>query len=160
MRKPNKHLEVLERKATIYSGIPERKPTSHRSMSVFRLISWSLCVLVVVVLTGCISPEETASGSPKGKLLKEAGEFASDLKAHDKLPGYSSNEHGRLITSAAWKGGHVSYPATVTVRAWKEGDDTTYCYALVKDNPESNWQLTKVTHLDKSDQVIEQFVPK
>ncbi len=112
-----------------------------------------------MLLAACTTGK-SAAGSAKGKLIKEAEEYASGLRASGKLPGFSSNEHGREITSALWKGGDVSYPATVTVRAWKEGDDTTYCYSLVKNTPASAWQLTSATHLDSHDQVIEQLLPK
>ncbi len=117
-------------------------------------------MLVAGGLTGCTSPEKAVARSAKGELLKEAGLYASNLKANGKLPGYSSHEHGRLITSALWKSGHVSYPAAVSVRAWKEGDETTYCYELEKDTPDSSWHLTKADHLDRNGKVIEELYPK
>lgn len=117
------------------------------------------CIPLAIALAGCISPI-TAARSDKGKLLQEAEQYASDLKRQDKLPGYSSNEHGRVIVRAPWDGGHVSYPASVTLRAWKEGDRTKYCYDLVKDDPQSTWQLTKASHLDRHNKLIDQLYPK
>ncbi len=118
-----------------------------------------VCFLFLIVVTACTTENSTAR-STKGKLVKEAGEYASALKAEGKLPGFSSNEHGREIASAAWKGSLVSYPAEVTVRAWKQGDESTYCYTFVKDMPDSAWQLTKAIRADKNETVLEQFLPK
>jgi len=119
----------------------------------------SLGIFLVAVFAGCINPE-TAARSPKAELLQDAERYALDLKAQDKLPGYSSKEHGKVIASAPWNGGNVSYPASVTVRAWKQGDETTYCYAFVKNSPVSIWHLSQATHLDKHDNVLEQLYPK
>ena len=118
-----------------------------------------LCIPLAVVLAGCIS-RQTAGSSPEGKLLQDAEQYARDLKDQDKLPGYGSKEHGRVIAMAPWTSGEVSYPASVTVRAWKKGDETMYCYDLVKDSPQSTWQLTKATHLDKQKKLIDQLYPK
>src|SRR5215831_7774805 len=115
-----------------------------------------LCIPLGILLAGCIS-QQTAARSSKGKLLQEAEQYASDLKRQDKLPGYASQERGRVIASAPWTGGEVSYPASVMVRAYKEGDNTTYRYYLVKDSPESTWELTKATHLDGHDKLIDQL---
>jgi hypothetical protein len=117
-----------------------------------------LCIPLGILLAGCVS-QQTAARSSKGKLLQDAEQYASDLKGQDKLPGYASQEHGRVIASAAWSGGEVSYPASVMVRAYKEGDETTYRYDLLKDSPESAWQLTKATHLDRHDKVIDELYP-
>jgi hypothetical protein len=128
-------------------------------MKRFRQFATFLGLFSAIILTGCIS-QQTAAHSAKGQLLQEAERYTSDLKGQDKLPGYSSNERGRVIASAPWKGGNVSYPASVFVRAWKEGDETIFCYDLVKDTPESNWQLTRATHLDKDKKLIAQLFPQ
>jgi len=118
-----------------------------------RHLVWSFCVLVAVIASGCVSQEAA--------LLRDADRYTSELKEQDKLPGYSSTEHGRSIASAPLHVGHVSYPASVTVRAWKEGDESTYWwYDLVKDTPESSWRLVKAARLDKDDKVVEQLFPK
>jgi len=124
-------------------------------------LAWFLCLFVAFVITGCVS-QETAAKSPKGKLLQDADSYVSELKEQGKLPGFSSTEHVtvRLIASAPWKGGDVSYPAPVMVRIWKQGDDSTYYYALVKDTQEAPWRLTKATLCDKHDKVIERLFPK
>src|SRR5712664_3672414 len=130
-----------------------------KTVRTIRQMASLLCIPLVVALAGCIS-QQTAASSPEGKLLQAAEQYARDLKDQDKLPGYSSKEHGRVIAMAPWTGGDVSYPASVTVRAWKKGDDTMYCYDLVKDSPQSTWQLTKATHLDKQKKLIDQLYPK
>jgi hypothetical protein len=84
--------------------------------TVIRRIPRTVCALLLVGVIGCAS-QQTAARSPKGELLREAEEYALDLKAHNKLPGYRSNEHGRVIASAPWEHGDVVYPATVTVQA-------------------------------------------
>lgn len=109
-------------------------------------------------VTGCVS--EKAAHSPQALLLQDAEQYASDLKSHDKLPGYSSSEHGRVIVSTRWKGGEVDYPASVTVRATKRGDKTVYRYELIKNSPEATWDLTEATHLDKHSKLIDQLYPK
>jgi hypothetical protein len=118
-----------------------------------------LCTTLLIALTACTT-DESAARSAKGQLVKEAGEYASDLRAQGKLPGFKAGEHGREIAEAAWNGGQVSYPATVTVRAWKHGDDGTYCYTLVKDTPAAAWQLTDATHLDKAGRLVEELLRK
>ncbi len=124
-----------------------------------RELAGLLCVLVSIVLTGCVS-QETAARSPKGRLLQDAEAYVAGLKQQDELPGYTRAEHGRMIASAAWGGGGVSYPASVTVRAWKQGDDSTYCYELVQETPESPWQLVKAARLDKHDKEVPLLLPK
>jgi len=98
--------------------------------------------------------------SEKGQLLQDAERYVSELKQQDKLPGYSSTEHGNLIAMAPWHGGEVTYPASVMVRAYKRGDESTYCYALMKNTSESTWRLVEGTRLDKHDKVTEQLFPK
>jgi len=126
---------------------------AHQRMAA--LFLWFLCPLVVFVFTGCV-----ATGTPKAKLLEDAGTYVSELKAQNKLPGLTTTEHWRLIASAPWKGGEVSYPASVIVRVWKQGDESTYYYALVKDTQEAPWSLAEATRCDKHDKVIEQLFPK
>ena len=121
-----------------------------------KLLAWLLCPLGAFLFTGCV-----AIGTPKAKLLEDAGTYVSELKAQNRLPGFTSTEHSRLIASTPWKGGgEVSYPASVTVRVWKQGDDSTYYYALVKDTQEAPWRLAEATRCDKNDKVIEQLFPK
>lgn len=120
--------------------------------------AWALCLLVGLFLTGCIS-QETAARSPKGKLLQDAERYVSEQRAQDRLPGWRSTEHGRVITSAPWPGAKVTYPASVTVRAWKDADDSTYWYRLQKDAPEAAWRLVEGTRLDKDNKVVEQLLP-
>jgi hypothetical protein len=129
---------------------------TERKIRQFTLV---LCIPLAMVLAGCIS-QQTAASSAEGKLLQDAERYARELKDQDKLPGYGSREHGRVIAMAPWTGGDVSYPATATVRAWKRRDETMYCYDLVKDSPQSTWQLTKATHLDKHSKLIDQLYPK
>ncbi len=121
--------------------------------------AWISGVVAALVLTSCVNPE-SAGRSPKGKLLQDAERYATELKQQDKLPGYRSTEHGSVIARAAWNGGAVSYPASVTVLARKDGDNSTYCYDLTKDTTESSWRLVKATRLDDHDRVIEQMLPK
>jgi hypothetical protein len=125
-------------------------------------VAWSLGLLAslsLTGLTGCLNVKAAAQ-SPQAKLLQEAEQYVSEQRAQDKLPGWRSTEHGRDIASAPWRGGNVSYPAWVIVRAWKAGDESTYWYELVKDTPESSWRLVEATHLDKHDKVIEPLFPK
>ena len=56
------------------------------------------CVPLLIVFAGCSAPT-----SAKGKLIKEAGEYALALRSDGKLPGFSSGEHGREMASAAWE---------------------------------------------------------
>jgi hypothetical protein len=119
----------------------------------------SFGVLLILLLTAGVSPQ-TFGQSPQAKLLQDAEKFASDLKKQDKLPGYSSTNHGRVTASAPWSGGSVSYPATVTVRATKDGDPSTFVYVLVRDSAQSAWRLTKATQLEKDGKVIAELFPK
>ena len=120
-----------------------------------RLLAWFMCPLAALLLTGCV-----ATGTPKAKLLEDADRYVSELMAQNKLPGFSSTEHGKLIVSAPWKGGEVSYPASVTVRVWKQGDDSTYYYDLVKATNEAPWRLAEAIRCNKNDKVIERLLPK
>jgi hypothetical protein len=112
-----------------------------------------VCIAVAVVLTGCVS-HQTVARSDEDKLLQDAERYVRNLNHQGKLPGYSSKELDQVIAMAPWTGGEVSYPAPVTVQAWKAGDETMYCYELVKENPQSSWQLTKATHLDRQNKLI------
>jgi hypothetical protein len=76
------------------------------------------------------------------------------------LPGFTRAEHGRMIASVPWTGGDVSYPAAVTVRAWKQGDDATYCYELVQETQQSSWHLVKAARRDKHDKEVQRLLPK
>ncbi len=129
------------------------------SLPFVRWVAPCLGIPVAIALAACTT-ETSGPRTAKGNLIREAGEYVSDLRAHGKLPGFSGNEHGREIASAPWKGGDVSYPATVSVRAWKEGDPSTYCYTLVKDAPQSPWQLTKAIRADSNEKLLEQLLPK
>ncbi len=80
-----------------------------KAVRLVRRVAPCVCLPLLIVLTSC-TPEKSAARSAKGKLVQEAGECASDLKAQGKLPGFSGNEHGRKIASAPWESGQVSYP--------------------------------------------------
>jgi hypothetical protein len=95
-----------------------------------------ISLLLVGIVAGCVGPK-AAERSAQGKLLQDAERYVSELREQNKLPGFSSNEHGRLIARAPWRGGEVSYPASVTIRAWKEGADSHYCYALAKEDQQA-----------------------
>ena len=122
-------------------------------------IAVTLSIFAALFLAGCVSPQ-SAGRSPKGKLLQDAERYVTELKQHEKLPGYRSTEHGSLIARSAWNGGTLTYPASVTVLARKEGDNSTFCYDLTKNAPESSWRLVKATRLDEHERVIEQMFPK
>jgi hypothetical protein len=117
-------------------------------------------MLLAVGTIGWVTPSNFGR-TDKGKLLQDAEKYASGLKKEDKLPGFNHSEHGHLITSVPWVGGPVSYPAHVTVRAWKDGDESAYyTYDLDKESPDANWKLLKAEHLDKDDKMIEKLYPK
>lgn len=122
-------------------------------------LAWLLGAALAVVVTGCAS-QQAAVRSPKAQLVQDAEKYVSELKAQDKLPGYSSAENGKLIALAPFDRGHVSYPASVTVRAWKQGDDSMYCYTLEKHTKDSPWRLVRAIRLDNHGKVTEQFYPK
>ena len=117
-----------------------------------------LCIPLAVALGGCIS-QQTVARSAEGNLLQDAEQYVRNLSRQGKLPGYSNKELDRVIAMAPWMGEEVSYPASVMVQVWKEGDETMYRYDLVKDSPQSGWQLTKATHLDKQSDFIAQLYP-
>jgi hypothetical protein len=124
-----------------------------------RQIASLLCIIpVAVLLAGCIS-QQTVARSAEGNLLQDAEQYVRNLSHRGKLPGYSGKELDRVIAMAPWTGEEVSYPASVVVQAWKQGDDTMYRYDLVKNSPQSGWQLTKATHLDNQSDFIAQLYP-
>src|SRR5689334_376736 len=92
-----------------------------------RQIASLLCIAVTVVLTGCVS-QQAVTRSAEGNLLQDAEQYVRNLNHQGKLPGYSSKELDQVIAMAPWTGGELSYPASVTVQVWKEGDDTMYSY--------------------------------
>ncbi len=107
---------------------------------------WPDALLLLLLASGCANPD--VRRSEQGRLLRDAERYASELKDRDRLPGYGGTEHGHMIASAPWRAGRVSYPAQVTIRAWKDGDDSTYVYSLVKDSAESSWHLVDAARLD------------
>jgi hypothetical protein len=117
-------------------------------------VAWFRRSVVGLLLIGCV-----ATGTPKVKLLEDAGTYVFELMAQNRLPGFNSTEHGKLIASAPWKGGEVPYPASVIVRVWKQGDDSIYDYALRKDTQEAPWRLAEATRWDRNDNVIEHLFP-
>lgn len=124
-----------------------------------RAVRFLVSVVAAIFLTGCVN-QKTMAASSKGKLLEDATSYIAALKQQGKLPGASSTEHGKFIAAIPWKGKDVSYPASLGVRLWKEGDDSMYYYALVRDTPEASWRLAEAAHCDKHDNVIEQLLPK
>jgi hypothetical protein len=123
-----------------------------------RQIASMLCIPLAAVLAGCIS-QQTVARSPEGNLLQDAEQYVRNLSHQGKLPGYGSKELDRVIAMAPWMGSEISYPASVMVQVWKQGDETMYRYDLVKDSPRSAWQLIKATHLDKQSEFIAQLYP-
>jgi hypothetical protein len=123
-----------------------------------RQIASLICIPLALVLAGCIS-QQTVTRSAEGNLLQDAERYVRTLNHQGKLPGYRGKELDQVIAMAPWMGQEVSYPAPVTVQAWKAGDETMYCYDLVKDSPQSGWQLTKATHLDRQNKLIADLYP-
>jgi len=124
-----------------------------------RQISSLLCISVAVVLTGCVS-QQSVTRSAEGDLLQDAEKYVRNLNHQGKLPGYTSKELDQVIAMAPWRGGEISYPASVTVQVWKEGDDSMYCYDVVKEGPQAGWRLKKATHLDTQNKLIADLYPK
>ncbi len=118
-----------------------------------------MSLLTAGMLAGCVGPK-AAERSAKGKLLQDAEKYVSELREQNKLPGFSNNEHGRLIAATPWRGGEVSYPASVTIRAWKDGEKSPYCYALVKNDQQASWQVVSATRLDNHGKVIDELSTK
>jgi hypothetical protein len=112
-----------------------------------------LLLCIPAVLAGCIS-QQTVTRSAEGNLLQDAEQYTRNLNHQGKLPGYTGKELDQVIAMAPWTGGEISYPASVTVHVWKVGDETMYSYDVVKDSPQSAWQLTRATHLDKQNKLI------
>jgi hypothetical protein len=130
-----------------------------KTLRKIRQIAPLLCIPVALILAGCIS-QQTVTRSAEGNLLQDAEQYARNLNHQGKLPGYTGKDLDQVIAMAPWTGGEVSYPASVTVHVWKVGDETIYSYDLVKDSPQSAWQLTKATHLDQQNKFIADLYPR
>ena len=118
-----------------------------------------MALFLVGTVAGCVGPK-AAERSAKGKLLQDAERYVTEQREQNKLPGFSSTDHGRLIAATAWHGGTVSYPALVTVRAWKAGEKPEYRYELAKNDQDAPWQLLSATRQDKAGKVVEQLLSK
>ncbi len=111
-------------------------------------------VVLAGLVAGCAGPK-AAQRSAKGQLLQGAERYVSELREHNQLPGFNSAEHGRLVAAAPWAGGDVSYPTSVTVQAWKQGQEACYRYELTKDSPQASWHLVAATRLNSDGRVVE-----
>jgi hypothetical protein len=122
-------------------------------VSQFRAVS----LILITLLEGCASPESAARGQ-QGKMLQSAVQHFAQLKQQDRLPGIRREEHGSLTTKALpLREGDISYPASVTIRATKKGDDSTYSYGLLKESESSPWQLVKASRLGKDGKLLEEL---
>src|SRR6188474_412091 len=121
-----------------------------------------ISLILITLLGGCASPEsvspESAARGQQGKLLQSAVRHFAQLKQQDRLPGIRREEHGSLTSKALpLREGEVSYPASVTIRATKNGDNSTYSYGLLKESESSPWQLVKASRLDQDGKLLEEL---
>jgi hypothetical protein len=78
--------------------------------------------------------------------------FLKDLKAQNRLPGWSLEDHGEPQ--------HITFdPAkkSVTVDSMKDGDASVYHYVVRRLSDGHSWRLHKAWRTDQSGKTIEQF---
>ncbi len=122
-------------------------------------IKCMMALIMAGIVAGCAGPK-AAQRSAKGQLLQDAERYVSELREHNSLPGFSGSEHGRLIAAAPWAGGSVSYPLSVSVQAWKEGQTASYRYELAKAAAQAPWHLVGAARLDTGGRVVEDLLAK
>ncbi len=120
---------------------------------------FGFCAAIALGLTACATKVNPAV-TPHGQLVQDAEQYVSQLRQENKLPGFSSAEHGRVIAAAPWDEGEVSYPAKVIVRAWKSVDNSAYSYTLVKDSADAPWRMTAAARLSSTGKQVEDLTPK
>lgn len=82
--------------------------------------------------------------SPRGALVADALEFLTDLRAAGKLPGCGKDEHGSVeLATNTLKKEKADYPFAWTFHATKQGSRDAFYYTVVRETPESAWQLQR-----------------
>lgn len=86
----------------------------------------------------CMALAACSSVTPQKQV---ACRFA-EMKEAGTLPGFSPADHGHMHTQGYPMGSRITYPASMTVYATKEGDSARYAYTFTKEDPSAEWRLT------------------
>ena len=91
-------------------------------------------------------------------LLKQATCYVITLKAQNRLPGVTKDEHGNLQVNCDWlmdDQGHflkkeITFPITFTAYWTRSGDNAELSYKVTKDNEHGGWRLDGAWIKDKN----------
>ena len=78
-------------------------------------------------------------------------------KVSGVLPGWSTDDHGRLDVLGTGAGNQGTYPASRTFEALKTGETIKYHYTVIKTSKDDSWKLQKAWRTDSNDHVTEEF---
>ena len=87
--------------------------------------------------------------------------YWSALQAKGAISQFPTNQHGELtICEGDTPQESTQYPRETTVRVKPETDpDIAYRYTILKESPESPWELTKAQRTDAGGKILDESLP-
>ncbi len=99
----------------------------------------------------------------RAQAAKKAGaesafEYLKNLKQNDRLPGWSKHDEGviRVVIRFDDHDLHL-YPESATLDVQKNGDSSTYHYAVGRVSHDGPWKLKRAWRTDQDDHMIEEY---
>lgn len=127
----------------------------------FGVLTPIVVLLAATLLVGCSndSSRDLASASKAPSTLETvaAQKFLSELKESGHLPGFTTNDHGRMTSDYVPLAKNVLYPFSITYHCVKNGDSSTYHYTVVSESKDSAWQLQRAWKTDSNGKVLEEW---